>query len=144
MKNLQTEIIINAPAEKVWSILTDFEKFPQWNPFIVKLEGKPEVNTRLRAELKNGDGVSVFKPRVLVAEKNKAFEWLGSLPVPGIFNGHHYFRIEALNAGQSKFIHGENFSGLLAGFIMNKIGEQTRDGFIGMNKALKERAEVKL
>ena len=142
MKSLQTEIIINASAEKVWSILTDFDKFPQWNPFIVKLEGKPEVNTRLRAELKNGDGVSVFKPKVLVAEKNKAFEWLGSLPVPGIFNGQHYFKIEALNANQVKFVHGEDFSGLLAGLIMKQIGEQTRMGFIGMNKALKERAEA--
>jgi len=141
MKNLQTEIIINAAADKVWSILTDFEKFPEWNPFVVKLEGKPEVSTRLRAELKNGKGVSVFKPKVLVADKNKAFEWLGSLPVPGIFNGHHYFRIEPLNNGQIKFIHGEEFSGLLAGLIMRKIGEQTRLGFIGMNKALKERAE---
>lgn len=142
MKSLQTEIIINASAEKVWSILTDFDKFPQWNPFIVKLEGKPEVNTRLRAELKNGGSVSVFKPKVLVAEKNKAFEWLGSLPVPGIFNGQHYFKIEALSANQVKFVHGEEFSGLLAGIIMKQIGEQTRLGFIGMNKALKERAEA--
>jgi hypothetical protein len=142
MKTLQTEIIINASAEKVWGIMADFEKFPQWNPFIVKLEGRPEVNTRLRAELKNGNRVSVFKPKVLVAEKNKAFEWLGSLPIPGIFNGHHYFRIESLNAGQVKFIHGEEFTGLLAGVILNKIGEQTRAGFIAMNKALKERAEM--
>lgn len=141
MKTLQTEIIINATAEKVWGILTDFGKFPEWNPFIVKLEGKPEPGTRLRAELKNGVGVSVFKPKVLVAEKGKAFEWLGSLPVPGIFNGHHHFRIEALSGGQVKFVHGEEFSGLLAGMIMNKIGEQTRAGFIAMNKALKERAE---
>ena len=122
--------------------MADFEKFPQWNPFIVKLEGRPEVNTRLRAELKNGNRVSVFKPKVLVAEKNKAFEWLGSLPIPGIFNGHHYFRIESLNAGQVKFIHGEEFTGLLAGVILNKIGEQTRAGFIAMNKALKEWAEM--
>jgi hypothetical protein len=142
MKTLQTEIIINASAEKVWGIMADFEKFPQWNPFIVKLEGRPEVNTRLRAELKNGNRVSVFKPKVLVAEKNKAFEWLGSLPIPGIFNGHHYFRIESLNAGQVKFIHGEEFTGLLAGVILNKIGEQTRAGFIAMNKALKEWAEM--
>jgi hypothetical protein len=142
MKTLQTEIIINASAEKVWGIMADFEKFPQWNPFIVKLEGRPEVNTRLRAELKNGNRVSVFKPKVLVAEKNKAFEWLGSLPIPGIFNGRHYFRIESLNANQVKFIHGEEFTGLLAGVILNKIGEQTRAGFIAMNKALKEWAEM--
>lgn len=141
MKSLQTEIVVNASAEKVWGIMTDFGKFPDWNPFIVKLEGKPEVKTRLRAELKNGKGVSVFKPEVLVAEKNKAFEWLGSLPVPGLFKGHHYFRIEAISAAQVKFIHGEEFSGLLAGPIMNRIGEQTRNGFISMNKALKERAE---
>lgn len=141
MKSLQTEIIINAPAEKVWAVLTDFETFSQWNPFIVKLEGKPVVNTTLRAELKNGDGVSVFKPKVLVAQPNKAFEWLGSLPIPGIFNGHHYFRIEPVNSGQVKFVHGEEFSGLLAGLIMKKIGEQTRQGFIAMNKALKQRVE---
>ena len=141
MKTLQTEIVINASAEKVWGILTDFEKFAEWNPFIVKVEGKPEVNTHLRAELKNGKGVSVFKPNVLVADKNKAFEWLGSLPIPGMFNGHHYFRIEALGNSQVKFMHGEEFSGLLAGLIMSQIGEQTRAGFIAMNKALKERAE---
>jgi len=141
MKSLQTEIIINASAEKVWAIITDFGKFSEWNPFIVKLEGIPEVNARLRAELKNGNGVSVFKPKVLVADKNKAFEWLGSLPVPGIFNGHHYFRIEALNANQVKFNHGEEFSGILSGLIMKQIGEQTRSGFIAMNKALKVRAE---
>jgi hypothetical protein len=142
MKSLQTEITINATPEKVWAILTDFQNFPQWNPFIVKLEGKPELNARLRAELKNGKGTSVFKPKVLVADKNKAFEWLGSLPVPGMFNGHHYFRIEPLANGQIKFIHGEEFTGLLAGLIMNQIGETTRAGFISMNKALKERAEA--
>ena len=141
MKTLQTEIVINAPAEKVWSILTDFEKFPQWNPFILKVEGTAKVNSRLRVELKNGNGVSVFKPNVLVAEKNKAFEWLGSLPIPGLFNGQHYFRIETLSQTQVKFVHGEEFTGLLAGLIMSQIGEQTRNGFIDMNKALKERAE---
>jgi hypothetical protein len=142
MKNLQTEIIINASAEKVWNILMDFEKFPVWNPFIVKINGQPRVGAALRVELKNGNGVSVFKPKVLTAEINKTFEWLGSLPIPGIFNGQHYFKIEAISSNQIKFIHGENFSGLLAGLIMKQIGEQTLHGFIAMNKALKERAEA--
>lgn len=141
MKTLETEIIINASAEKVWNILTDFEKFPEWNPFILSIEGKPEVGTPVKAVLKNGNGTSVFKPKVLVVEKNKAFEWLGSLPIPGIFNGQHHFRIEKISDQQVKFVHGEQFSGLLAGLIMNKIGEGTRKGFIKMNEALKKRAE---
>ena len=143
MKSLQTEIVINASPEKVWNILTDFAKFPEWNPFVVKAEGKPELGSYLRVELKNGNGVSVFKPKVLVVEKNRAFEWLGSFPIPGLFNGHHYFRIEPINNDQVKFVHGEEFTGLLAGLIMKQIGEQTQKGFMNMNKALKERAEKK-
>src|SRR5688572_7113737 len=113
MKNLETEIIINATAEKVWGVLTDFEKFPEWNPFILSIEGKKEAGARLRVVLNNGKGTSVFKPKVLVLEKEKAFEWMGSLPL-GIFSGHHQFRIERLSNNQVKFIHREEFSGLLA------------------------------
>ena len=48
MKILQTEILINAPAEKVWGILMDFEKFPEWNPFILSIEGKQETGAQLQ------------------------------------------------------------------------------------------------
>ena len=69
MKNLHTEITINAPAEKVWNILTDFEKFGEWNPFILSIEGKQEIGAQLKVVLKNGNGTSVFKPKVLILEK---------------------------------------------------------------------------
>ncbi|MCW5906483.1 MAG: SRPBCC domain-containing protein [Chitinophagales bacterium] len=141
MKKLETEIIINAPAEKVWSILTDFGKFSEWNPFILSIEGKKEVGAQLKVVLKNGKGTSVFAPKVLVSEQNRTFEWLGSLPVPGLFNGQHKFHIETISDNQVKFIHNEQFSGLLAGLLMKMIGEETRKGFIAMNDALKKRAE---
>ena len=141
MKNLHTEITINAPAEKVWNILTNFEKFGEWNPFILSIEGKQEIGAQLKVVLKNGNGTSVFKPKVLILEKNKAFEWLGSLPIPGLFNGQHHFKLEKISEHQINFIHGEQFSGLLAGIIMKQIGEATQQSFMAMNKALKERAE---
>ncbi len=33
MKEIHTEIEINAPAGKVWRVLTDFPSYPEWNPF---------------------------------------------------------------------------------------------------------------
>jgi hypothetical protein len=140
MQTLHTDIIINASAEKVWSILMDFEKYPEWNPFILSIAGKQQVGEELRVVLKNGDGTSVFKPKVVTLEKNTAFEWLGKLPL-GIFTGQHQFRIVKIVDGQVRFMHSEQFSGLLAGMIMKKIGEQTKKGFEGMNEALKKRAE---
>lgn len=31
---ISTEILINAIPDKIWAILTDFDKYPSWNPFI--------------------------------------------------------------------------------------------------------------
>ena len=33
-KEIKTEILIKASPQIVWSILTDFENYPHWNPFI--------------------------------------------------------------------------------------------------------------
>ena len=141
MKNLQTEIIINATPEKVWSILMDFDKYPQWNPFVKEITGSQKVGGQLKVTLRNGKGTSVFTPTVVSNETTRLFEWLGSIPL-GLFKGQHRFAIEKINDTHVKFIHSEQFSGLLAGLIMSQIGETTRNGFIAMNKALKERAEA--
>ena len=43
MKELRTEIVIQASPENVWKILTDLENYPRWNPFIRHAIGKAEV-----------------------------------------------------------------------------------------------------
>ena len=40
MKEISTNININATAEKVWSVLTNFSKYSDWNPFIKTIEGE--------------------------------------------------------------------------------------------------------
>ena len=36
-KMVYTEIRINASIDKVWNVFTEFEKYPEWNPFIKSL-----------------------------------------------------------------------------------------------------------
>ena len=43
MKELLTEIVIDASPEKVWKTLTDLDKYPDWNPFICHAVGKAEI-----------------------------------------------------------------------------------------------------
>src|ERR671927_234268 len=109
-KRIATEIIINAPKEKVWEVLTDFAQYPQWNPFIISVKGQGLVNT-----LRNGSQTVVFKPKILNVVPYRYFDWLGSLGIRGLFDGHHYFEVEELSPSQVKLKHGEAFSGLLSG-----------------------------
>jgi hypothetical protein len=138
---IRTEIIINAPKEKVWDILTDFGKYSSWNPFIIQSQGQAVVGTQLINTMKNGDKGMTFKPTILKVETYRYFDWLGKLWIKGLFDGHHYFEIEEINPNQVKLNHGENFSGILSNMILKKIGEHTRENFVKMNMALKERAE---
>ncbi|MBK6620147.1 MAG: SRPBCC domain-containing protein [Saprospirales bacterium] len=140
-KNITTEITIHAPREKVWAILTDFNNYYSWNPFIVQSSGQAVVGSRLINTMMNGKGTMVFKPVVLTVKQNEYFDWLGSLFIKGLFDGHHYFKLEDLGNGQTRLTQGENFSGILAGLLLISIGKQTRKGFEKMNEALKERAE---
>lgn len=141
---IRTEIIINAPKEKVWDILTDFDKYQQWNPFIVKSQGKAIPGSYLVNTMKNGRDTMTFKPKVLKAEPFSYFDWLGKLWIKGLFDGHHYFQIEEIHPNQVKLIHGENFSGLLSKMILKKIGKETWENFVKMNQALKNRTEAEI
>lgn len=138
---IRTEIVINASKERVFSIITGLAAYEEWNPFIIRSKGDPVEGARLVNTMRNGGGTITFKPKVVKVEKNKAFEWLGSLIVKGLFDGHHYFHIEEISPEQVNLVHGENFSGLLSSFLLKKIGDQTRQNFIAMNQALKARAE---
>jgi hypothetical protein len=140
---IKTEIVINAPKETVWEILSNFEKYEDWNPFIIKSKGKAVEGNTIENTIRNGNKDFTFKPKLLNVRKNEYLDWLGSLFFKGLFDGNHYFEIKEIGPGQVLFIHGENFSGILSSYILKKIGEDTRNNFIKMNEALKKAAEEK-
>ena len=36
---IETKIRINASPKQVWDVLIDFERYPEWNPFIKSIKG---------------------------------------------------------------------------------------------------------
>ena len=134
---IETQIHINASAEKVWNIFTDFEKYPKWNPFVKSLTGEVAEGNQISAVLAK----MTFKPIVLKFQKNKEFRWLGKLFFKGLFDGEHYFILQENEDNSTTFIHGEDFSGILVGLFKKKLETETKAGFREMNEALKKRAE---
>jgi hypothetical protein len=58
-----------------------------------------------------------FCPTVIVASPNQELRWLGHFLLPGVFDGEHYFQLEAISPGRVRFIQGEKFSGILVGLF---------------------------
>lgn len=161
MKELYTEIEINASASTVWDILTDFDNFSKWNPFIKAISGNlqegsqievvitPPKNRRFfgRAKIKdfckppNSNGMK-FRPKILTYKPEEELRWLGNLWVPKLFDGEHSLIIEKISENKVLFIQKERFSGLLVPFFSGLL-KNTGSGFEMMNRALKKEAEKK-
>ena len=141
-KELRTEIPIDSSAETVWSALTGFEQFPQWNPMIRKADGEVVLGEKLSVFIQpeGGKGMT-FTPTLVKVEPNHELRWFGKLGVRGIFDGEHIFTIEPTGEDSVLFVHREEFSGLLIPLMMPFIKEDTLRGFNDMNVALKDRVE---
>lgn len=142
-KEITTEIRINSTPERVWQVLTDFDNYSTWNPFIISIEGEKGVGQKLATQITPPHRkLMKFNPTVLAFEPNKELRWLGSAPVKGLFEGEHYFKISEDENGSVTFKHGEKFRGLLVS-LMPKLLEDTKLGFHQMNEALKKECEKK-
>jgi hypothetical protein len=139
-KAIQTEVIIEAPSSKVWQVLTDFDAYPEWNPFIRQINGTAIPGEQLTARMNFGGRTMTFSPTILVVQPEKELRWIGRIFIPGIFDGEHRFIIEPLGENQVRVTQGEVFNGLIVPFS-GALLKDTESGFKAMNQALKERAE---
>ena len=139
---LSTHIDIDAPPEHVWDVLTDFDRYHEWNPF-ARVVGRPTRNARLHVELTPPGGRTMrFRPTVTCVEEDHELRWLGHLWRPGVFDGEHRFVLEPLDGGaRTSVTHAETFTGALSPVVWRFIGARTERGFEAMNAALKRRVE---
>jgi hypothetical protein len=139
---LRAEIEIDADPGTVWDVLTDFEAYPGWNPFITSIDGAQRLGARLHARLQPPGRGFTMKPTVTVNEPGTAFGWLGRLSgMPRLFDGAHRFDLEPIDDGsRTLFVQSERFRGVLLPFVRRAILPVTLQGFQAMNRALADRA----
>ena len=144
MREIRTEIEINASREEVWDALTDLSAYPDWNPFIKKGQGEIAVGGMLNLSVRPPGAIGkTIKPKVVEVEPGRRLTWVGHALLPGIFDGERYFVLEDFGDGLTRVIHGERFTGFLTPVMQAmRVLRSARVGAVMMNLALKERLET--
>ena len=141
MKQLHSEILIRATPAQVWAILTNFDRYADWNPFVVKATGIPEQGQRLSLTMFPPGGRPItLKPHVTEAVAESVLEWWGHLGVRGILHGRHRFEPHQVEPG-TRLVQMESFTGVLVPLLARSLNSGTLAGFNLMNAALKSRVE---
>src|SRR5438105_4520664 len=135
-RHIRTDVLIQAPPDKVWEVLTDFSSHASWDPFLSGIEGKVALGERLAVHFRQG---MTFRPVVTELRPGRVLEWLGKLFIGGLFDGRH--RFELIPEGDAtRFVQSEVFSGVLVP-LLKKVLADTERNFAALNSALKQRAE---
>ena len=134
-------IEIDAPAERVWQVLTDFGRYPEWNPFMPRVAGEPAGRAELEVLiLPDGARRALrLRPRIVTFRPPRELKWLARLP--GLFVGEQRFVVEALEPARSRLIHEKRFRGLAVPFLRRMLDGPVKRSFDATGLALKQFAE---
>jgi uncharacterized membrane protein len=137
---IETSVDINAPAERVWQVMSDVERWPEWTASIssIRFAGPPPLQA--------GAKLRVRQPKLPAAvwtvtrfDPGRAFEWRSKGPGLSAFAGHY---IEPLDANRSRARLRFEQTGLLAG-VIGALMESRARRYVEMEaQGLKARSEA--
>ena len=133
-KSVHTEIVIPAPADKVWSVLTDTKKYGEWNRVMVPLEGELKEGETLKYEFyQQPDSSYQIPSMVKQMVENKLLNQGGG--TVGILTFDHRYILEPEGDNTKVTIH-EEYRGIAVPFWNP---EPVEAAYQRLNQSLKER-----
>lgn len=146
MGKLVNEVTINAPIDKVWSILTDLELLDKTDPTVKKATLISDNKTGLDAKRKvlMQDGKNWFDEKITVFKPNEELVYQltdCSFPIKGLKHTYSFQKIGNQTKVQQAMEYTVKFG--LLGVLMDKmmIGKQFNSGINKFLTGLKTYAE---
>ena len=139
---VEHRIGIQAPAELVWELISDFSTWEQWNPVHPRAEGQLKIGTSLSVhQALPGEPVRVIQPVVQDWVPYEQLHWR-STRLGGFVTAIRYIEIENMGPSSSTFSNGELFMGMLVRWISRDDRRKLKAAYTQMGEALREHAEA--
>jgi uncharacterized protein YndB with AHSA1/START domain len=135
---------IDAPQQLVWDVLVDYDRYPEWNPYTVRVDTRLEVGADVVLHLPHPDrpGETMTTTEVMrVIDAPHHLQYDTADHLPGIFAVRDQW-VDDLGAGRSSYRTTDVFSGEHAQVAFDLQGQWVRDGFDAVAHAIKARAEA--
>jgi hypothetical protein len=138
----RTTFGIDAPAEKVWGVLTDFAGYAEWNPSLPSISGelRPGATVALTLGMPGRPSPKV-KAEILEVDPGRRLTWHGNAGADWLFAGDREFVIDGQPDATVLFTHVEDVRGALFPLFRAFMGGAIQRSHDNFNDALKARAE---
>jgi hypothetical protein len=140
--SLYTEIVINAPKQRVWQALFQKDQWKHWNTFLYDCDSKvpfrqgQEVFLSLR-RLPYEDETEI-EPLVTQVQPHVCLSWVASIPG---FRNEYVFELQEIGMGRTQYLHKNYYSGFLTRVFLPFIRGDEQRGNQRMARELKRYVE---
>ncbi len=144
MARHRTTFPIRASADAVWEVLTDFERYSEWNPSLPSISGElqPGSTVSLTLAMPGRPSVNV-KAELGEVARGKRLTWHGNIGADWLFAGTREFLIDEHADGTVSLTHVEDISGALFPLFRAVMGGAIQRHHDDLNVALTKRAEAR-
>lgn len=139
---VSASIEIDAAPEQVWEILTDFDRYAEWNSFNVSMATTFEVGAAVRMEVALvGERTQMQTEYITTLEPGTKVCWSMNQPPAWLLGATRCQFLEPLVGGRTRYTSDDLITGILAPLVMRVYGRAMQRGFEAVCSDLKRRAE---
>jgi hypothetical protein len=138
---LEHRVDIAAPAEAVWAIIEDINRWGAWNPVYTQAQGTAALGQTIKLTIK----LPAMAPQrgratIVAAEPFRSLHFHSDM-FGGLVKATRTFDIAPVSATTSTVLGGEVFAGLLGPALARAMGKRVQAAIEAVNQALKQTAE---
>jgi len=138
---ISSEIIINAPIQKVWDVLVDLDNYYQWNTFTPKVitDFRIGSDVTLHVRLSKGKKLRIQKETILNLEEGTLISWGITSSFPA--KTERIQQLTKIDSHTTRYYTADKLTGILVPVIMLLYQEKIQHGFDAVALGLKKYSE---
>ena len=140
---IEHDLEIAASAERVWQVIVELDRYPEWNPFVVACRSSLVVGEPIDMRVRVLPWFAQPQ-RETILEHQPGRRLCYGVPgdALGALASRRCHEVSALGPARARYVSRFALSGWLMPVVRGLLGARLRAGFTAMSEAIQRRAEA--
>lgn len=143
VRSVGAATVIDAPVARVWEVLVDVARYPEWNPFTIRVETDFELGSPVDMQVDLfGRGRTMHQVEYVTSfVEGRRVSWGVNVGPSWFITADRWQELTDLGDGRTRYETVDEFTGIGVGFMLLLMRRHMARGFADVAAALKARCE---
>lgn len=140
-KCVRAEVEIDAPIDHVWKILTDIDRYADWNPFTPKVETTLQIGAPVHLHVHLVGDRPMHRVETVTRNEPYTLGWDMKMGARFLLYAERVQVLTTIDENRTRYMTEDCFTGWLRPIVLGLLGKAMQRGFLSCGLGLKKAAE---